>query len=106
MPPILRGLDLSLRAGERVAIVGPIGAGKSTVLRMIARFADPSGGRILLDGHDIRDGTQESLRRQIGVVFQDGMLLDDTIRENIRLGKSGATDSEVERCRRSSACTI
>ena len=96
MPPILRGLDLSLRAGERVAIVGPIGSGKSTVLRLIARFADPSGGRILFDDHDIRDGTQDSLRRQIGVVFQEGMLLDDTIRENIRLGKLDATDSEVE----------
>ena len=94
--PILRGLDLSLRAGERVAIVGPIGSGKSTVLRLLARFADPSGGRILLDGHDIRGGTQESLRRQIGVVFQEGMLLDDTIRENIRLGKTDATDSELE----------
>ena len=96
MPPILRGLDLSLRAGERVAIVGSIGSGKSTVLRLLARFADPDGGRILIDGHDIRGGTQESLRRQIGVVFQDGLLLDDTIRENIRLGKLDAKDSEVE----------
>ena len=96
MPPILRGLDLSLRAGERVAIVGSIGSGKSTVLRLLARFADPNSGRILIDGHDIRVGTQESLRRQIGVVFQDGLLLDDTIRENIRLGKLDAKDSEVE----------
>jgi ATP-binding cassette subfamily B protein len=96
MPPILRGLDLSLRAGERVAIVGGIGSGKSTVLRLLARFADPSAGRILIDGHDIRGGTQESLRRQIGVVFQDGLLLNDTIRENIRLGKLDATDSEME----------
>jgi ATP-binding cassette subfamily B protein len=96
MPPILRGLDLSLRAGERVAIVGSIGSGKSTVLRLLARFADPDGGRIFIDGHDIRGGTQESLRRQIGVVFQDGLLLDDTIRENIRLGKLEAKDSEVE----------
>ena len=96
MPPILRGLDLSLRAGERVAIVGPIGSGKSSILRLLTRMADPSGGRILIDGHDIRGGTQESLRRQIGVVFQDGLLLNDTIRANIRLGKIGATDSEVE----------
>ena len=96
MPPILRGLNLSLRAGERVAIVGSIGSGKSTVLRLLARFADPGGGRILIDGHDIRVSTQESLRRQIGVVFQDGLLLDDTIRENIRLGKLEAKDSEVE----------
>ena len=96
LPPILRGLDLSLRAGERVAIVGPIGSGKSTLLRLLARFADPTAGRILLDGHDIRGGTQQSLRRQIGIVFQDGLLLDDTIRENIRLGKLDATDSELE----------
>jgi len=96
MPPILRGLDLLLRAGERVAIVGPIGSGKSSILRLLTRIADPSGGRILIDGHDIRGGTQESLRRQIGVVFQDGLLLNDTIRANIRLGKMGATDSEVE----------
>lgn len=96
MPPILRGLDLSLRAGERVAIVGSIGSGKSTVLRLLARFADPDAGRIFIDGHDIRGGTQDSLRRQIGVVFQDGLLLDDTIRENIRLGKLDAKDSEVE----------
>jgi ATP-binding cassette subfamily B protein len=96
LPPILRGLDLSLRAGERVAIVGSIGSGKSTVLRLLARFADPDLGRICIDGHDIRGATQESLRRQIGVVFQDGLLLDDTIRENIRLGKLEAKDSEVE----------
>src|SRR6185503_13617201 len=95
-PPILRGLNLSLRAGERVAIVGPIGSVKSTVLRLLARFADPSAGRILIDGHDVREGTQESMRWQIGVVFQDGMLLNDTIRENIRLGKIDATDSELE----------
>ena len=96
MPPILRGLDLSLRAGERVAIVGQIGSGKSTILRLLARFVDPTGGRILLDGHDIREGTQESLRRQIGIVFQDGLLLDASIRENIRLGKLDARDSEIE----------
>ena len=90
------GASISLRAGERVAIVGSIGSGKSTVLRLLARFADPDAGRIFIDGHDIRGGTQESLRRQIGVVFQDGLLLDDTIRENIRLGKLDAKDSEVE----------
>lgn len=96
LPPILKGLDLSLRPGERVAIVGPIGSGKSTVLRLLARFVDPTGGRILLDGHDISQCTQESLRRQIGIVFQDGLLLDGTIRENIRLGKLDAKESEIE----------
>ena len=95
-PPILKGVDVTLRAGERVAIVGPIGAGKSTLLRLLARFTDPTNGRILLDGHDIHEGTQESLRRQIGIVFQDGLLLDTTLRENIRLGKLDATDSQIE----------
>lgn len=96
LPPILKGLDLSLRPGERVAIVGPIGSGKSTVLRLLARFVDPTGGRILLDGHDIKQCTQESLRQQIGIVFQDGLLLEGTIRDNIRLGKLDAKDSEIE----------
>jgi ATP-binding cassette subfamily B protein len=95
-PPIVDGLNLSLREGERVAIVGPIGAGKSTVLRLLARFADPIGGRISIDGRDLRQLTQESLRRQIGVVFQNSLLIDDSIRENIRLGKLDATDSEIE----------
>jgi ATP-binding cassette subfamily B protein len=95
-PPILKGIDLSLRAGERVAVVGPIGSGKSTLLRLVARFIDPTSGRILLDGRHIREATQESLRRQIGLVFQDGLLLDGTLGENIRFGKPDATDSEIE----------
>ena len=95
-PPILKGVDLSLRAGERVAIVGPIGSGKSTLLRLVARFTDPTSGRVLLDGHNIREATQESLRRQVGLVFQEGLLLDGTLRDNIRFGKLDATDSEIE----------
>jgi ATP-binding cassette subfamily B protein len=95
-PPILNGLDLSLRAGEHVAIVGPIGCGKSTVLRLLARFADPDAGRIRVDGRDLRELTQASLRRQIGVVFQNNLLIDDSVRENIRMGKLDATDSEIE----------
>ena len=95
-PPILKGLDLSLRVGERVAVVGPIGSGKSTFLRLLARFTEPTSGRILLDGHNIGDATQASLRRQIGVVFQDGLLLDGTLRDNIRFGRLDATDSEIE----------
>jgi ATP-binding cassette subfamily B protein len=95
-PPILKGLDVSLRAGERVAVVGPIGSGKSTLLRLVARFIDPTSGRVLLDGRNLREATQHSLRRQLGVVFQDGLLLDGTLRENIRFGKPDATDSEIE----------
>lgn len=94
--PILNGLNLSIRAGERIAIVGPIGAGKSTVLRLMARFVDPDQGRIRVDGHDLRHLTLASLRRQVGVVFQNSLLIDDTIRENIRMGKLDATDSEIE----------
>jgi len=95
-PPILDGLSLTIHAGERVAIVGSIGSGKSTVLRLLARFADPDEGQIDLDGRDLRTLTQPSLRQQIGVVFQNSLLLDDTIRENIRMGKLEASESEIE----------
>jgi ATP-binding cassette subfamily B protein len=95
-PRILDGLDFSVRVGERVAIVGPIGCGKSTVLHLLARFADPDEGRIRFDGRDLRELTLESVRREIGVVFQSNLLIDDSIRENIRMGKQNATDSEVE----------
>jgi len=95
-PPIMNGLNLSIRAGERIAIVGPIGSGKSTVLRLLARFADPDAGQIRVDGRDLRELSLASLRRQIGVVFQNTLLIDDSIRENIRMGKLDATDSEIE----------
>ena len=95
-PPIINGLNLSIRAGERIAIVGPIGSGKSTVLRLLARFDDPAMGRIRVDGRDLRELTMVSLRRQIGVVFQSTLLIDESIRENIRMGKLDATDSEIE----------
>jgi ATP-binding cassette subfamily B protein len=95
-PPIINGLSVSIRAGERIAIVGPIGSGKSTVLRLLARFADPAVGRIRIDGRDLRALSLPSLRRQIGVVFQNTLLIDDSIRENIRMGKLDATDSEIE----------
>ena len=95
-PPIINGLNLSIHAGERIAIVGPIGSGKSTVLRLLARFADPAVGRIRVDGRDLRELTMASLRRQIGVVFQNTLLIDESIRENIRIGKLHASDSEIE----------
>jgi ATP-binding cassette, subfamily B, heavy metal transporter len=94
--PILKGLSFEVPAGKTVAIVGPSGAGKSTISRLLFRLYDVSGGRILIDGQDIRDITQESLRASIGMVPQDTVLFNDTIRYNIRYGRWNASDAEVE----------
>jgi ATP-binding cassette subfamily B protein len=94
--PILRGLSFDVPAGKTVAVVGPSGAGKSTISRLLFRFYDVSGGRILIDGQDIGAVTQRSLREQIGMVPQDTVLFNDTIRYNIRYGRWEASDSEVE----------
>ncbi|MGO9697671.1 MAG: ABCB family ABC transporter ATP-binding protein/permease [Xanthobacteraceae bacterium] len=98
--PILKGLSFEVGAGQTVAIVGPTGAGKSTISRLIFRFYDVTGGRILIDGQDIRDVTQKSLRAAIGMVPQDTVLFNDTIRYNIRYGEWDATDAEVEEAAR------
>jgi ATP-binding cassette subfamily B protein len=82
--------------GESVVIVGPSGSGKSTLLGLLLRLHEPTGGSITVDGHDLRNVTQMSLRTQIGVVFQDSFLFDTTLRENIRLGKPDATDEAIE----------
>ncbi len=95
-PPLLTGLDLHLRAGERVAIVGPSGSGKSTVAMLLARFYDPSQGSITIDGHDVREVTLHSLRRQIGFVFEDSFLFSDSVRSNIAYGRPDATEAEIE----------
>ena len=87
-------------AGHTVAIVGPSGAGKSTISRLLFRFYDVTGGRILIDGQDIRDVTQASLRAAIGMVPQDTVLFNDTIRYNIRYGRWDASDAEVEEAAR------
>jgi ATP-binding cassette subfamily B protein len=92
---ILKGVDFVVPAGRTVAIVGPSGAGKSTIARLLYRFYDVTGGRILIDGQDIRDVTQESLRRAIGIVPQDTVLFNDTIAYNIRYGRPSASDEEV-----------
>jgi ATP-binding cassette subfamily B protein len=94
--PILKGLSFEVPAGKTVAIVGPSGAGKSTISRLLFRLYDVSSGRILIDGQDIRNVTQTSLRASIGMVPQDTVLFNDTIRYNIRYGRWDATDAEVE----------
>src|SRR6201996_5020332 len=94
--PILKGLSFEVPAGKTVAIVGPSGAGKSTISRLLFRLYDVSSGQILIDGQDIRKVTQASLRASIGMVPQDTVLFNDTIRYNIRYGRWDATDAEVE----------
>jgi len=95
--PILKGLTFEVPAGKTVAIVGPSGGGKSTISRLLFRLYDVSSGRVLIDGQDIRKVTQSSLRASIGMVPQDTVLFNDTIRYNIRYGRWNATDVEVER---------
>jgi subfamily B ATP-binding cassette protein MsbA len=95
-PPVLQDITFTARPGQTIALVGPSGAGKSTLVNLIPRFYDPQEGTITIDGHDLRAVTQESLRRQIGQVFQDPFLFGTTIRENIRFGRPEATDAEVE----------
>ncbi len=94
--PILKSISLKVRAGTTTAIVGASGAGKSTISRILFRFYDVTAGKILIDGQDISTVTQKSLRQQIGVVPQDTVLFNDTIRYNIRYGHPTATDDEVE----------
>jgi ATP-binding cassette subfamily B protein len=93
--PVLDNLSLKLNVGKTIAIVGPSGSGKSTLLNLILRLYVPDEGRVTVDGVDIRRVTRESLRRSMAVVFQENMLFNMSIRENIRLGKEGATDEEV-----------
>jgi ATP-binding cassette subfamily B protein len=92
----LIGVSMSLPKGARVAFVGHSGCGKSTNLNLIMRFYDPQAGRVLFDGIDLREAALDSLYAQVGIVFQESFLFNTSVRENIRLGKSGATDAEVE----------
>ncbi|MBV9956309.1 MAG: ABC transporter ATP-binding protein/permease [Pseudolabrys sp.] len=94
--PILKGISFEVPAGRTVAVVGPSGAGKSTISRLLFRFYDLSSGRITIDGQDISQVTQKSLRRAIGMVPQDTVLFNDTIRYNIRYGRWEASDAQVE----------
>ena len=94
--PVLKGVNLTAKPGETIALVGPTGAGKSSVINLLARFYDVQGGRVLVDGHDLRQVEQHSWRSQLGVVLQDTFLFSGSVRDNIRYGRPTATDAEVE----------
>jgi ATP-binding cassette subfamily B protein len=94
-PEVLHGIDLDVPAGTTVALVGHTGAGKSTIAKLLARFYDPTHGSITIDGVDLRDVTQESLRRQLGIVPQEGFLFAGTVTENVSFGRRDATQDEV-----------
>ena len=99
-PSILTDISFTARPGTSIALVGQTGAGKSTAMNVLQRLWDPVSGSIRIDGHDLRDVTLESLRQSIGVVFQESMLFNRSIRENLRIGRPNATDDELERaCR-------
>ena len=94
--PVLRGFDLHIAPGEKVAIVGPSGSGKSTASLLVSRFYDPSTGAVKVDGYDVREVALASLRHQVGVVFEESFLFSDTVRANIAYGCSDATDEAIE----------
>jgi ABC-type multidrug transport system fused ATPase/permease subunit len=100
-PPVLQDVDFEVSAGESVPIVGPSGAGKSTLLNLLTRFHDPTSGRVLYDGRDLRDFRLTDIYAMVAVVTQDPFLLSTTVRENIRVGRPQATDTEVETAARS-----
>jgi ATP-binding cassette subfamily B multidrug efflux pump len=92
--PVLKDVSFTAKPGQTIAIVGPTGAGKTTIINLIPRFFEATGGSILIDGMDVRDVTQASLRKQIGIVLQDTFLFSNTVMENIRFGRPDATDEE------------
>ncbi|MFZ2098277.1 MAG: ABC transporter ATP-binding protein [Anaerolineales bacterium] len=93
--PVLENIDLDVQPGETVALVGKTGAGKSTLVKLISRFHDPVSGRIRIDGYDLREVTQQSIRKQMGIVLQDPFLFNGSVGENIRFGRLDATNEEV-----------
>ncbi|MBW7477540.1 ABC transporter ATP-binding protein/permease [Paenibacillus oenotherae] len=95
-PEVLSGIQLHVKPGQRVALVGPTGAGKSTIVNLLMRFYDATGGRIRIDGQDVKEVTLESLRRQIGIVLQDSFIFSGTIEENLRYGNEDATDEALK----------
>ncbi|HZU87355.1 MAG TPA: ABC transporter ATP-binding protein, partial [Anaerolineaceae bacterium] len=100
LPDVLHAVDLHIQPGQTVALVGPTGAGKTSIGNLIARFYDASSGAVCIDGLDVRAVTQSSLRRQIGLVPQDSFLFSGSINENIRFGRPQASDGEVEQAAR------
>jgi ATP-binding cassette subfamily B protein len=98
--PVLDGLDLHVRAGERVALVGGSGSGKSTATRLVHRLLDPDEGQVLVDGHDVRGVTLRSLRRQVGAAFEESFLFSDTIAANIAYGRPSASPEEIQEAAR------
>jgi ABC-type multidrug transport system fused ATPase/permease subunit len=95
-PLALDGLTLSLEPGQRIALIGPSGVGKSTVTNLLLRFLDPEAGRVTIGGHDLRELRQEDVRRVVAVAGQESHLFSTSIRENIRLARPGASDAEIE----------
>src|SRR5262249_40636702 len=93
---VLADVTLRIAPGERVALVGPTGAGKSTLAKLIARFYDPRQGAVRIDGTDLRDATLASLRQRVVVVPQEGFLFAGSLRDNVRVGRPEATDAEIE----------
>jgi ABC-type multidrug transport system fused ATPase/permease subunit len=98
--PALESVTLEARVGQVTALVGPAGAGKTTLAYLLPRFVTPSSGRLCFDGRDVRDTTLDSIRDQVAFVFQETVLFDATVEENIRLGNASATDTEVRRAAR------
>ncbi|MBQ4897955.1 ABC transporter ATP-binding protein [Paenibacillus sp. Marseille-P2973] len=98
--PILRGVTFEAKPGEKIALVGPTGAGKTTIINLLTRFYEIDGGNVFIDGREIRDLDKNALRRQLGMVLQDAHVFSGTIRENIRFGRLDATDREVEEAAR------
>jgi ATP-binding cassette subfamily B multidrug efflux pump len=95
--PVLKNISFSARPGQTIALVGPTGAGKTTIINLLTRFYDIDQGQIIIDGHDIRSIDKDSLRQKLGIVLQDNYLFQGTVRENIRYGRLDASDQEVER---------